>query len=138
MTKKKLLIYIAFGVIVLAGAGTLFWRLDAGDKNDIAKQMSECGLSSVTGEALLIHQGTVGRVSGISIGLKSVKDGKANIQFWSANTNVSGSTLTLGTCESADFEEHTVYVLAIKDKLENPFGGPGSNSDSIRVFIKKH
>lgn len=136
MAKKKLLIYIASGVIMLACAYALFWRLDSGDKNDITKQMSECGLSSANGETISIRQGTVGRISGISIGLKSVKDGKANVQFWNADTNISGPTLTLGPCESANFEEHTVYVLAIKNKLENPFGGLGSGSDSVRVFIK--
>lgn len=135
---KKFLIYIISGIIALACVVALFLGLGAGDKNDIKKHLAECGLSSVSGETLSIRQGTVGRISGISIGLKSVKDGKANVQFWNADTNVSGATLTLGPCENADFEEHTIYVLAVKNKPENPFGGSGSGNDSVEIFIKKH
>lgn len=134
---KKIIIYITSAVIIFTGATALFWRLDEGD-SDNAKHIAECGLSPASGEALAIRQGTVGRFSGISIGLKSIKDGKANMQLWNSDANISETALTLGPCESADFEEYTIYVLAVEDRFENPFGAPGSGSDSVKIFIKKH
>jgi|GEM_PF-2703345 hypothetical protein len=135
---KRLIICIASAAIILASVIVLFWRLDIGDNDDAAKHVAECGLLSANGEIFTIRQGTVGRVFGISIGLESVKDGKANIRLWSPDANVLGPTLTLGSCGSADFNEYTIFVLAVKDRLENPFGGSGSGSDSVEVFVKKH
>ena len=149
---QNVIVIIAIGVIIIVGIGALLRHSYNGGNTDtdsgnsggggnkwgnMDEELAACGLSESEGETILIMQGTVGRINTLSIGLVSVQDDKATIDCWDREEDVSGPPITLGMCESVDFGRYTIHAIGIEDRYDNPFGPPGSGSDSIDILVEE-